>query len=250
MAVTGKVVVKLARLPLGRARVTIVAFHPRDLRWGDARVSWAFASGRHGRFTPAPATVTRRLSPYVVALRTTIALPAGPLPLPRLLHAPGARALHDPGRPPGCPPTDAASPAAGRCPPASRAAAAIGRAERALAGRSGLTAFAVVDTEGRLSGVHLHRTFITGSVVKAMLLVAYLRRLAARGQRTVDPASQAFLYPMIHVSDNDAATTCFSYVGNGRPVRGRARGRDDQLLGLHRLGPGSVQRRRPGPLLL
>jgi hypothetical protein len=55
---------------------------------------------------------------------------------------------------------------------------------------------------------------VTGSVVKAMLLVADLRRLAARGQRHVDPASNAVLYPMIHVSDNDAATACWRIVGN------------------------------------
>jgi hypothetical protein len=211
--VTGKVVVKLARLPLGRARVTIVAFHPEDLRWGDARVTWAFASGRHGRFTPAPATVTRRLSPYVVALRTTIALPAGPYRFRACFTAPGAQALTNPGRPSGCPADGRGFTGSGSLPAGFPTAAAIGRAERALAARSGLTAFAVVDTEGRMSGVHLHRTFITGSVVKAMLLVAYLRRLGAEGQRTVPAASQAFLYPMIHVSDNDAATTCFSYVG-------------------------------------
>jgi hypothetical protein len=43
-------------------------------------------------------------------------------------------------------------------------------------------------------------------VVKAMLLVAYLRRLDAMGQRRVDTYSNSFLYPMIHVSDNNAAT--------------------------------------------
>jgi hypothetical protein len=73
---------------------------------------------------------------------------------------------------------------------------------------------AVVDTEGRLSGYNLHRDFITGSVVKAMLLVAYLRMLDARGQRTVDSYSNSILYPMINVSDNNAATQCWSIVGN------------------------------------
>jgi len=72
----------------------------------------------------------------------------------------------------------------------------------------------VVDTEGRLSGVHLHQTFITGSVVKAMLLVAYLRRLAALGRHTIDATSNSILYPMIHVSDNNAATQCWSIVGD------------------------------------
>jgi hypothetical protein len=47
-----------------------------------------------------------------------------------------------------------------------------------------------------------------------MLLVAYLRHLAALGQRHIDPLSASFLYPMIHISDNDAATKTESYVGD------------------------------------
>jgi len=74
----------------------------------------------------------------------------------------------------------------------------------------------VVDTEGRLSGVNVHWRFPTASVVKAMLLVAYLRRLHDMGQHYVDSTSNSFLYPMIHVSDNNAATRCWSIVGNGR----------------------------------
>src|SRR5436305_1954605 len=51
-----------------------------------------------------------------------------------------------------------------------------------LSQRAGYTAFAVVDSEGRLSGQNIHRTFISASVVKAMLLVAYLRKLDAHHQ--------------------------------------------------------------------
>ncbi len=72
----------------------------------------------------------------------------------------------------------------------------------------------MVDSEGRLAGVNVHETFITASVVKAMLLVAYLRRLDAQGQRRIDSYSNSFLYPMIHVSDNNAATQCWSIVGD------------------------------------
>ena len=85
---------------------------------------------------------------------------------------------------------------------------AIARAERYLRTRTGRTALAVVDSEGRVSGVNVNEQFITGSVVKAMLLVAYLRRLDAMGQHYVDSYSNSFLYPMINVSDNDAATKC------------------------------------------
>ena len=62
--------------------------------------------------------------------------------------------------------------------------------------------------------MHVHWTFPTASVVKAMLLVGYLRRLDAMGQHRVDSFSNSFLYPMIHVSDNNAATQCWSIVGD------------------------------------
>ncbi len=71
-----------------------------------------------------------------------------------------------------------------------------------------------MDSEGRLAGVNVHWTFPTASVVKAMLLTAYLRRLHAQGRHTVDPNSDSFLYPMIHVSDNAAATQTWSIVGD------------------------------------
>jgi hypothetical protein len=212
VAVAGKVVVNLAHRPLGRAAVTIVAFHPRDLHWAGATVRWQFAAGAHGRFAARTATQTRRLSPYVVVARTTVALPAGRYRFRACFHAPGERALADPGAPPGC--TGRGFSGGGSLPAGYPGPGAVARAERALAARTGRTALAVVDTEGRLAGVNLHRTFVTGSVVKAMLLVAYLRRLDARGQRHVDSASNAILYPMIHVSDNDAASACWSIVGN------------------------------------
>jgi hypothetical protein len=212
VAVAGKVVVKLAPLPLGRARVTIVAFHPRDLHWAGATVRWQFASGPQARFADTPATQTRRVSPYVAVARTTVALPAGRYRFRACFHAPGEQALADRGAPPGC--TGRGFTGDGSLPAGYPGPRAVARAERALASRSGRTALAVVDTEGRLTGVDLHPTFVTGSVVKAMLLVAYLRRLDARGERHVDPASRAILYPMIHVSDNDAATACWWIVGN------------------------------------
>jgi hypothetical protein len=93
---------------------------------------------------------------------------------------------------------------------------AIGAAASYLSGRAGRTAFAVLDSEGRLSGVHEHWTFVSASVVKAMLLVAYLRKLDAEGQHYVDGYANSFLYPMINVSDNSAATQTWSIVGDGR----------------------------------
>ena len=90
----------------------------------------------------------------------------------------------------------------------------IAAAERFLATRAGRTALAVVDTHGRLSGVRIDEPFVSASVVKAMLLVAYLQRLA-RIHGALDAGSRALLYPMIHVSDNGAASAVLAIVGDG-----------------------------------
>jgi hypothetical protein len=81
-----------------------------------------------------------------------------------------------------------------------------------IAARAGATAFAVVDDDGRLAGTDLHRRFHSASVVKSMLLVAYLRMLDAQ-HRPLDSASQGLLYPMIHSSDNAAASAVLAIVG-------------------------------------
>jgi hypothetical protein len=212
VSVTGVTLTKVSALSLGRGRVRILVFHPRDLRWGDARISWWFAPGYHRGFVREAATQTFRLSPYVTVLSTTVTFAAGHFRWLACFRAPGDHALQNPRRPSGC--NGRGYHGGGYLPAGFPAPAAIARAERFLSGRIGRTAFAVVDSEGRLSGVHVHRTFITGSVVKAMLLVAYLRRLAAMGHRSVDSSSNSFLYPMIHVSDNSAATQCWSIVGD------------------------------------
>ncbi len=85
-------------------------------------------------------------------------------------------------------------------------------AARYLAGRSGTDAFAVLDDDRRLAGVDVHRRFHSASVVKSMLLVAYLRTLAGQ-HRSLDSASRALLYPMIHSSDNEAASAVLAIVG-------------------------------------
>jgi hypothetical protein len=85
-------------------------------------------------------------------------------------------------------------------------------AQRYLAGRAGVTALAVVDDHGKLAGRDQHRRFSSASVVKAMMLVAYLRMLA-RQHRALDATSRALLYPMIHESDNAAASAVLAIVG-------------------------------------
>jgi hypothetical protein len=81
-----------------------------------------------------------------------------------------------------------------------------------LAGREGTKAFAVLDDRGQLSGVHVHRRFHSASVVKSMLLVAYLRMLS-REHRPLTAVGKALLYPMIHASNNEAASAVLAIVG-------------------------------------
>ncbi|HWX96527.1 MAG TPA: serine hydrolase [Solirubrobacteraceae bacterium] len=97
-------------------------------------------------------------------------------------------------------------------------AGAIAAAVRFLESRSGSAALAVVDSQGRLAGVHLREHFHTASVVKAMMLVAYLQMLGARHQG-LSAGDRALLYPMIHVSDNNAASAVLAIVGAGALAR-------------------------------
>jgi hypothetical protein len=213
VGVAGRVATRVRALALGRARVSLLLFHPRDLDWNGVRARWSLATGAHGRFTAVRTTRTRRLSRYVTALTLTAALPAGRFRWRACFRAPGAEALLDPRRPPGC--AGRGYHGGGRLPAGYPGPDAVRRAAAYLRTRSGRTAFAVVDSEGRMAGLNIHRTFVSASVVKAMLLVAYLRRLHDAGRRRVDAHSNAFLYPMIHVSDNDAATETWSIVGAG-----------------------------------
>jgi Beta-lactamase enzyme family len=97
-------------------------------------------------------------------------------------------------------------------------AGAIAAAARYLAGRAGRTSFAVVDSSGRLSGLHLREHFETASVVKVMMLVAFLQMRSTQ-HRGLSSPDRALLYPMIHISDNDAASAVYAIVGSAAVSR-------------------------------
>jgi hypothetical protein len=96
--------------------------------------------------------------------------------------------------------------------------AAVAAAVEYLDGRAGRTSLAVVDSNGDLSGVRTHEHFQSASVVKVMFLTAFLQRLNAdhRGLSTLD---ESLLYPMIHISDNEAASAVLERVGAGAVAR-------------------------------
>lgn len=208
-------------LSLGRARLDVVSRHPRRARWGGRTVRWYVGEGRRGPLRSVKVRRTREARPGVTRMTAVVRLPrAGPFRFAACFSAPrqarfGLRGSHGPcGRhrfrgPARSPYIGAGSAPHGYPRPPARSAAA-----RYLSRRGGYTAYAVLDSQGRLSGRHLHRTFASASVVKAMLLAADLRKLARRHQR-LDSARRALLEPMIVVSDNAAATAIFELDGEG-----------------------------------
>jgi hypothetical protein len=213
-------------LTLGRVRLRVTSRHPKDLPWGGRKAFWYVAQGRNARFHRLARTRTHQARGVTTA---TAALPiarAGHFRFLVCFSAPNDHALGPPQAHARChhravdgrPESrfhKAITHFEGRgfAPPGYPLSPRVGAAARFLRARSGYTAFAVVDSEGRTSGVHIHRTFVSASVVKAMLLVAYLRKLDSHHQG-LDSGSRSILYPMIHVSDNSAATSTWRRVGD------------------------------------
>jgi hypothetical protein len=92
----------------------------------------------------------------------------------------------------------------------------IAKAKRYAEGRVGEVAVAVVDERGRMRGFNMADTAPSASVIKVMLMVAYLRR--EEGRRLSD-RDRALLRPMIRRSDNIAATEVRDIVGRERIER-------------------------------
>jgi hypothetical protein len=85
-------------------------------------------------------------------------------------------------------------------------------ATRFVRARSGSASFAVIDERGRIHAYRRGVQYSSASLVKAMLLVAYLRRGDVRHRR-LRGSERSLLGPMIRVSDNDAATAIYGRVG-------------------------------------
>jgi len=79
--------------------------------------------------------------------------------------------------------------------------------------RTGTISFAV-RTPHRLYRSDAYRAYPSASVVKAMLMVAYLNHPSVRG-RKLNGGDHALLDPMIRRSDNGAASRVRNFVGNG-----------------------------------
>jgi hypothetical protein len=80
--------------------------------------------------------------------------------------------------------------------------------------RGGSVSLAVVDERGRLRGFHRGRQYSSASVIKVMIMVAYLRKKGVR-KRRLHGSEKALISPMITRSDSGAASAMYSRVGPG-----------------------------------
>lgn len=102
---------------------------------------------------------------------------------------------------------------AGAAGPPDNWAERVEAARQYAAGRPGFVSFAVVDEKGRFAGgSHADNQVSTASVVKSMLLVAYLRRRGVRDRELVTWERRT-LRPMIRKSRDDPASAIFAIVG-------------------------------------
>ena len=99
-----------------------------------------------------------------------------------------------------------------RFPPVGRVRAV----QRWLRARGGSNSWALLDSWGRMHSFAPERVYVSASLVKAMLLVAYLRGI---GNRAADVGERASLGPMISASSNDAADTVYYRVGDAALYR-------------------------------
>lgn len=98
---------------------------------------------------------------------------------------------------------------------------AVSEAKRWAASRKGEIAFAVVSDRGTLAGRSATRRFLSASLTKAMILVAFLRQEHAAGAEPSEAESLSLGY-MIRLSDNASADAIYAKVGDAR-LRGLAK---------------------------
>ena len=91
----------------------------------------------------------------------------------------------------------------------------LGAATNFAEARQGSVSFAVVDTQGRISGYRGRTRVPAASVMKVMFLVAYLRLPDVR-DRPLRDSERGLLRPMIIRSDNTAASRVADIVGPRR----------------------------------
>jgi beta-lactamase family protein len=222
---------KLHYVHPGKVSVEVASRHPSDIDWGHKRIYWFVAEDRSKEFHYVTKSTSHQGHHGLTRARATFPIAdAGRYRFYECIKVSDAGAMGPSSAHRKCTKDDfrrsyksiykpqltiTAFQAKDYAPAGFPFPSRVRSAASYLSQRAGYTAFAVVDSQGRLSGQNIHRTFVSASVVKAMLLVAYLRELDAHHQ-PLDSNSRSYLYPMIHVSDNSAATEIWRRVGDGR----------------------------------
>jgi Beta-lactamase enzyme family len=227
----------------GRARLSVRVGHTPQRRASSVSARWFVAARGTHTFHLAAMTPTRELSGGVTYASATIDPPSKRFSYRVCLNPSWEDAMGTPTAHHECPQRDFTSVSMvrgveyqgeGRGIPIRSypSSNAIAAATRFLDTRAGRTSFAVVDSQGRLSGARLREHFQTASVVKVMMLVAYLQMLDAQ-HRGLSAADTSLLYPMIHVSDNNAASAVLAIVGGASVARvARESGMSDYAPGV------------------
>jgi hypothetical protein len=208
---------EVARLAHGEVRISATVVHSRAFDWNGRRASWYVTSAGSRKPRLVAQTVTREVEAGRTRVSATFYPPSGPFTYRVCFTAGGARGLGEPTAK-GVAPCEVRGTAVGDPSAAVPSTAGISAAEAFLDGREGRTGFAVIDSHGQLSGVRMHERFHSASLIKAMLLVADLRRIGDE-HRGLSEEDREILEPMIHISDNDAASAVFAIVGESGLVR-------------------------------
>jgi hypothetical protein len=220
-----RVQVRAHRLGAGETRLSVRVWHARWRATVPVAASWYVAPKGARMLQMAALTEAREPAPGLTYAEVDVEPPARQFVFGVCINAPWRRAMGAPTAHRTCPQRSIAPRASvgrgeARGTPVAPypARAAIAAARRFLDSRAGATSFAVVDNRGRLFGTRVHEHFRSASVVKVMMLIAYLQRLAA-GHHGVGPSDDALLHPMIHISDNEAASAVLGFVGTGALAR-------------------------------
>ena len=204
----------------GRVHLSLRLTHAAGLRSPPVPVSWYLAPLGHGSFQQATVTDSSELSGAVSYASATVDPPARRFRYRACLSPLWAPAMATGQKSGSCPGGNLAyeGEGTGQPLPPFPSSAAVAAAARFLAGRAGRTSMAVVNSAGQLSGLSLGERFETASIIKLMFLTAYLQRLAA-DDRQLSGYDRSLLYPMIHESNNEDASTVLGIVGQAAVQR-------------------------------
>ena len=214
----------------GRVRLSIRIRHARTHGSASTSAHWYLAARGSDVFRPSIEAPTHEIAPGVTYASAIVDPPSRRFAYRVCLNPSWEASMGSPSTHGSCPTH------AFRLPPRAHAAleyggegrgrplapfpsqAAIAAAAHYLEGRAGRTSFAVLDSSGRLSGLRTREHFQTASVIKVMMLVAYLQMLEAH-HRSLQAGDRALLYPMIHESNNEDASAVLARVGESAVER-------------------------------